>query len=160
MSLKSTLLLFFTLTLASPLPSDSLLLPRGNLPTPVSASTARSYLSQIPVAAENNSPAYSRDRFTHWITISGTCNTRETVLRRDGSNVVTDSECRSTSGSWYSDYDGVTWTDAQAVDIDHIVPLREAWVSGAKDWTDSRRREFANEYVFPLFPLLSKERLT
>jgi hypothetical protein len=73
---------------------------------------------------------------------------------------VTDSECRSTSGSWYSDYDGVTWTDAQAVDIDHIVPLREAWVSGAKDWTDSRRREFANEYVFPLFPLLSKERLT
>lgn len=72
-------------------------------------------------------------------------NTREYVLRRDGTNVVTNNACESTSGSWYSDYDGATWTAASDVDIDHIVPLREAWVSGARDWTASRRQDFANE---------------
>ncbi|EME43689.1 hypothetical protein DOTSEDRAFT_132625 [Dothistroma septosporum NZE10] len=122
---------------------------RGNLPTPVSASTARSYLNSITIEAESNSPAYDRDRFKHWITISGSCNTRETVLKRDGSNVQTDSACASTSGSWYSDYDGATWTAASDLDIDHLVPLKEAWVSGAKDWDDSRRQDFANDLTRP-----------
>ncbi|KJX97573.1 hypothetical protein TI39_contig480g00003 [Zymoseptoria brevis] len=147
MGIRSTLLLLATTAFAAPF--SEALLKRGNLPTPVSAATARQYLAQIPVAAENNSPAYNRDLFNHWITISGACNTRETVLRRDGSNVVTNSECQSTSGTWYSDYDGATWTDAASVDIDHLVPLREAWVSGAKDWTNARRQEFANDLTRP-----------
>ena len=46
---------------------------RGNLPTPIAVSTARTYLSEITVQAENNSPAYDRDLFKHWITISGNC---------------------------------------------------------------------------------------
>lgn len=45
---------------------------------------------------------YSRDLFPHWATISGTCNIRETVLRRDGTSVVADSACAAVSGSWYS----------------------------------------------------------
>lgn len=118
---------------------------RGNLPEPVSAATAIQYLSSIKVAAESNVPAYDRDLFKHWITISGECNTRETVLKRDGTGVVTSSACAATSGSWYSDYDGKTWTAAADVDIDHLVPLKEAWVSGAKDWTNDRRQQFANE---------------
>ncbi|KAK4501328.1 hypothetical protein PRZ48_007136 [Zasmidium cellare] len=122
---------------------------RGNLPTPVSASTARSYLNSITVAAESNSPAYERDYFKTWITIDGACNTREYVLKRDGSNVVTNSACTATSGTWYSDYDGETWTAASDVDIDHIVPLKEAWVSGAKDWTASQREAFANDVTRP-----------
>src|SRR4051812_32563587 len=55
------------------------------------------------------------------------CNTREVVLKRDGTNVVTDSSCASTSGSWFSPYDGATWTAASDVDIDHMVPLSNAW---------------------------------
>lgn len=70
------------------------------------------------------------------------------MLKRDGSNVVTDNACAATSGTWYSDYDGATWTAASDVDIDHIVPLKEAWVSGAKDWTVSQRESFANEWVY------------
>lgn len=104
-------------------PVDRALVRRGNLPTPIAVSTARSYLSQLTVEAENNSPAYDRDEFNHWITISGSCNAREEVLKRDGSNVQTNSACASTSGSWYSDYDGETFTDSSDVDIDHIVPL-------------------------------------
>lgn len=118
---------------------------RGNLPEPIAVSTARSYLSELTVADEVNSPPYDRDAFNHWTGISGNCNTREYVLRRDGTNVEIGNDCYPESGSWYSDYDGETWTDPTDVDIDHIVPLREAWVSGARDWTDSQREDFANE---------------
>lgn len=104
-------------------PIEPVIARRGNLPTPIAVSTARSYLSELTVEAENNSPAYDRDEFKHWITISGTCDTRETVLKRDGSNVQTSSACAATSGTWYSDYDGATWSAASDVDIDHIVPL-------------------------------------
>lgn len=118
---------------------------RGNLPTPVSASTALSYLESITTEDESNNPAYERDYFNTWISIEGNCNTREEVLKRDGTDVVTDNACESTSGNWYSDYDGETWTDASDVDIDHIVPLKEAWVSGARNWDDDQREAFANE---------------
>ncbi|MEU3280692.1 HNH endonuclease family protein [Streptomyces antibioticus] len=117
-------------------------------PTPVSAATARSYLSQLTVATENRT-GYDRDLFNHWITISGTCNTRETVLKRDGSNVVTNSACTATSGSWYSPYDGATWTAASDLDIDHVVPLAEAWDSGAGGWSSTTRRNFANDLTRP-----------
>ncbi|KAF9005225.1 hypothetical protein BDQ17DRAFT_1354072 [Cyathus striatus] len=119
------------------------------LPTPVSASTARTYLAALTVEAESNSPAYSRDYFNHWITISGACNTRETVLKRDGTNVVTNSACSATSGNWVSPYDGVATTLASDLDIDHVVPLKEAWVSGARTWTAAQREAFANDLTRP-----------
>ncbi|MEU3658721.1 HNH endonuclease family protein [Streptomyces sp. NPDC032940] len=118
------------------------------LPTPVSAATARTYLASLTVATENRT-GYDRDLFPHWITQSGACNTRETVLKRDGSGVVTDSACAATSGSWYSPYDGATWTAASDLDIDHLVPLAEAWDSGASGWTTSRRQSFANDLTRP-----------
>jgi hypothetical protein len=114
-----------------------------------SKATAQSQLNGLRVAAQGSTSGYSRDLFPHWITISGACNTRETVLRRDGSNVVTDSSCAATSGRWYSPYDGATWTAASDVDIDHIVPLAEAWRSGASGWTTSRRQAFANDLSRP-----------
>jgi hypothetical protein len=118
------------------------------LPTPVSAATARSYLAALTVTAEDRT-GYDRDLFPHWSTVSGACNTRETVLKRDGSNVVTDASCAATSGSWYSPYDGATWTAASDLDIDHLVPLAEAWDSGADAWTTTRRQAFANDLTRP-----------
>ncbi|AVH58984.1 MULTISPECIES: HNH endonuclease family protein [Streptomyces] len=118
------------------------------LPTPVSGATARSYLATLNVATEDRT-GYNRDLFNHWITISGACNTRETVLKRDGSNVVTDSACAATSGRWYSPYDGATWTVASDLDIDHLVPLAEAWDSGADNWSSSTRQAFANDLTRP-----------
>ncbi|MFJ1548728.1 HNH endonuclease family protein [Streptomyces sp. NPDC088246] len=119
------------------------------MPTPVSASTARTYLSELTVAAEGSSTGYSRDKFPHWITQSGTCNTREVVLKRDGTNVTQDSSCAAVSGSWYSEYDGATWTAASDLDIDHMVPLAEAWRSGASSWTTAQRQAYANDLTRP-----------
>ena len=118
------------------------------LPTPVSAATARTYLASLTVATEDRT-GYDRDLFPTWITISGTCNTREYVIKRDGSNVVTNSACTATSGSWYSQYDGVTTTDPSTFDIDHLVPLAEAWDSGASAWTTAQRQAFANDVTRP-----------
>ncbi|WP_253773528.1 HNH endonuclease family protein [Goodfellowiella coeruleoviolacea] len=114
-----------------------------------STATAQSELNALTVASEGSMTGYSRDLFPHWITISGSCNTRETVLKRDGSGVTTDSSCYPTSGSWYSPYDGETWTSPSDVDIDHIVPLAEAWRSGASSWTTSKRQSFANDLTRP-----------
>ncbi|MCX5343854.1 HNH endonuclease family protein [Streptomyces atratus] len=119
------------------------------MPTPVSASTARTYLSELTVSAEGSSTGYSRDKFPHWITQSGTCNTREVVLKRDGTNVTQDSSCAAVSGSWYSEYDGATWTAASDLDIDHMVPLAEAWRSGASSWTTAQRQAYANDLTRP-----------
>ncbi|MFE6931827.1 HNH endonuclease family protein [Streptomyces sp. NPDC057699] len=119
------------------------------MPTPVAASTARTYLSQLTVSAEGSSSGYSRDKFPHWITQSGACNTREVVLKRDGTGVVQDSACAATSGTWYSEYDGATWTAAADLDIDHMVPLAEAWRSGASGWTTAQRQSFANDLTRP-----------
>lgn len=124
--------------------------PAEAAPTGIPAkSTAQTYLNALTVAAEANASTYDRDLFPHWITISGTCNTRETVLKRDGTNVVVSSACAATSGTWYSPYDGATWTAASDLDIDHVVPLAEAWRSGASAWTTSQRQSFANDLTRP-----------
>ncbi len=114
-----------------------------------SYSTAVSRLAALTVAAESHSSTYNRDLFPHWITISGTCNTREQVLKRDGTNVVVDSSCAPTSGTWRSPYDGATWRLASDVDIDHMVPLAEAWASGAWAWTTAQRQTYANDLGGP-----------
>ncbi|QFG27586.1 HNH endonuclease [Actinomadura sp. WMMB 499] len=88
---------------------------------------------------------YDREKFPHWIDQGSNCSTRETVLKRDGQNVTVGSDCYPTSGSWYSPYDGATWTRASDIDIDHMVALAEAWRSGASGWTTSRRQAFAND---------------
>ncbi|SEF68369.1 hypothetical protein SAMN05216223_101717 [Actinacidiphila yanglinensis] len=91
------------------------------LPTPIAASTARTYLSEMTATPETQASTYDRDLFPTWITISGTCDTREYVIKRDGSNVVTDSSCKATSGNRTSPYDGVTTTNPSTFDIDHLV---------------------------------------
>ncbi|MFI1990400.1 HNH endonuclease family protein [Actinoplanes sp. NPDC020271] len=122
---------------------------RATPPNIPAKATAQAELNTLTVAAETNESTYDRDLFPHWITISGTCNTRETVLKRDGSDVVVSSACAATSGSWYSPYDGATWTAASDLDIDHVVPLAEAWRSGASAWTTSKRQSFANDLTRP-----------
>jgi hypothetical protein len=124
--------------------------PAGATPPGIpSAATARSELATLTVAAWTHTTTYQRSLFPTWDTISGTCDTRETVLKRDGTSVVTNSSCAATSGRWYSPYDGATWTAASDVDIDHVVPLKNAWISGAWAWTTSKRESYANDLSDP-----------
>ncbi|KAJ4411778.1 hypothetical protein N0V91_000913 [Didymella pomorum] len=145
--MKTAILTFALATIAAAAPAP--LVPRAppNVPTTAAAKTA---LAGLTVAAQGPQTGYSRDLFPHWITQSGACNTREVVLARDGTNVVQDSSsCAATSGTWKSPYDGATWTAASDVDIDHMVPLSNAWKSGASSWTTARRQSFANDLTNP-----------
>jgi hypothetical protein len=124
--------------------------PAGATPPGVpTAATAKTELATLTVAVWTHTTTYDRDLFPTWDTISGTCNTRETVLKRDGTSVVVNSACAATSGSWYSPYDGATWTAASDLDIDHVVPLKNAWISGAWAWTTSKRESYANDLTDP-----------
>lgn len=114
-----------------------------------SKAQVQSELNALRVAAEGSMTGYSRDKFPHWHTVSGTCNTREMVLRRDGTNVTVGSDCYPQSGSWYSYFDGITRSSPSDISIDHIVALAEAWRSGASSWTTSRREAFANDLNGP-----------
>lgn len=111
--------------------------------------TAQSQLDALPVEAEGPMTGYDRDDFPHWSPVEGNCNTRESVLERDGEGVESGNDCYPTTGSWYSEYDGDSFTEAGDLDIDHVVPLAEAWRSGADDWSEADREAFANDLRGP-----------
>jgi hypothetical protein len=114
-------------------------------PTPPDTETAKTELAELTVAPEGSDDGYDRDKFPHWLDQGDSCNTREVVLKRDGTDVETGDDCAATSGTWTSPYDDGVWTDPQDVDIDHMIPLAEAWRSGASSWTQDQRAAFAND---------------
>ncbi|MEV6824595.1 HNH endonuclease family protein [Amycolatopsis sp. NPDC051102] len=116
---------------------------------PVSPTEARSELAALKIAVRGTMDGYSRDEFPHWDKVDANCDVREQVLKRDGKDVKTDAQCAPKSGTWVSPYDGQTWHKSSDVDIDHVVPLGQAWISGAKSWTRQRREQFANDLVRP-----------
>ena len=53
------------------------------------------------------------------------------------------------SGSWNDPYSGRTITDATKLDIDRMVPLKEAHESGGHAWDVYRKRDYANDLSDP-----------
>jgi len=89
---------------------------------------------------------YDRSLFKHWIDADKNgCDTRKEVLIAEA--VVKPkkgAKCVLTGGKWISSYDGKTHTKDSGLDVDHLVPLAEAWRSGAWAWTDKERENYAN----------------
>jgi hypothetical protein len=106
----------------------------------------RTMVADLPVASEVRT-GYDRDLFPHWVDADGDgCNTRYEVLIAESTTTPTvGSGCSLSGGRWYSYYDGATWTAPADVDVDHFVPLAEAWDSGARNWTTAQRQAFAND---------------
>ncbi|MFD7237728.1 DUF1524 domain-containing protein [Streptomyces syringium] len=117
----------------------------ADMPEPPPVAVAREELGKLTVEAPHSMDGYARSKFPHWAQQGNKCDTREIVLRRDGQEVTQDDECRAVSGTWKSLYDDKVLTSASQVDIDHMVPLANAWRSGADGWTTDRRKAFAND---------------
>jgi hypothetical protein len=134
-SLPAALLLAATAAVAVPQNAEA-----------VDAFTAASVLASLSVSDESNA-GYDRSLFKHWTDDNGNgCDTRSEVLQAESVVPVTFSEgCTVATGKWTSRYDGATWTAASDVDIDHMVPLAEAWGSGAQAWTSQQRQAYAND---------------
>jgi hypothetical protein len=90
---------------------------------------------------------YKRTFFKHWIdSDKDGCDTRAEVLIEEA--IVKPKigpKCKLTGGKWFSTYDGKNLTNASLLDVDHLVPLAEAWRSGAWKWTNAQRQAFAND---------------
>ncbi len=106
----------------------------------------RAILPKLTVRNERNA-GYDRDKFPTWIDANGDgCDTRAEVLIAESSKRVTKtSGCTVLTGKWLSTFDQKTWKRASDVDIDHQVPLAEAWGSGARKWKVARRTAYAND---------------
>ena len=61
----------------------------------------------------------------------------------------TDRRCRVTSGQWLVPYTDTIVTDPGKLDIDHMVPLRNARLSGAWTWSAQQRERYANHLADP-----------
>ncbi|WP_295805406.1 HNH endonuclease family protein [uncultured Corynebacterium sp.] len=82
------------------------------------------------------------------------CDTRNDILRRDLDDLVIKEgtfDCVAMSGTLHDPYSGQvidfqrgTGT-SEAVQIDHIVALADAWQKGAQQWSPEQRRNFAND---------------
>ena len=99
------------------------------------------------VITEDQIGGYSRNLFKHWIDADKDgCNTRYEVLISEAIvKPKVGTGCNLTGGKWKSAYDGKVFTNPTGLDIDHMVPLAEAWRSGAWAWTSAQRMDYAND---------------
>ena len=74
-------------------------------------------------------------------------NTRAEVLIAESPEPVTytsSSNCTVLGGRWYDPYTNAYFSVAHDLDVDHFVPLSDAYSSGGVGWAPDRRREYAN----------------
>lgn len=124
----------------------------GSLPPEIVTTTeAETLLAQLVIAPEGPRSGYTRDAFKHWVDADGDgCDTRKEVLIEE-SRIPASQEagCFVSEGEWFSPYDATTFVAPGGLDIDHMVPLGEAWDSGAAGWDGLRRQEYANDLDRP-----------
>lgn len=108
-------------------------------------------LAQLTVAREGPRAGYVREKFRHWIDADRDgCKTRAEILIEESRvPAVTGPKCTVVSGDWFSFYDERVIASPGGIDIDHMVPLAEAWDSGASGWDAKRRERYANDLDHP-----------
>lgn len=79
------------------------------------------------------------------------CDTRNDILRRDLTDLVVKAGtngCVALSGTLVDPFSGAVIDFARGgsqVQIDHVVPLMDAWQKGAQAWDAEKRARFAND---------------
>ncbi|MEY4331432.1 MAG: hypothetical protein RLZZ196_170 [Bacteroidota bacterium] len=121
----------------------------ANAATTTSFKDATTALNTLKVATESRT-GYVRTKFKHWDGAGNGCDARKAVIISEAKVKPTVKPgCVITGGEWLSIYDNVKVTDASKLDVDHMVPLAEAWDSGASAWTDAKREFYANDQTDP-----------
>ena len=103
------------------------------------------------VIATDYTKGYNRALFKHWIDADKDgCDTRAEVLIEEAvTKPKVGSKCLLTGGKWLSAYDGKSVSKSSDLDVDHMVPLAEAWDSGAQAWDAKKREVYANDQTDP-----------
>jgi hypothetical protein len=135
--------------------------------TPVTTESALAALATLPVKGRAPRTGYARELFGQaWADVDRNgCDTRNDVLRRDLRSYVLKlgtHGCVVLSGTIQDPYLGTTSSflrgrsSSSLVQIDHVVPLSDAWQKGAQQWSTAGRTAFAND----LLNLLAVDGLT
>ncbi len=122
--------------------------PLAAVAAPVAGQEARvaDLLNELRVEVPS-AVAYNRDLFAEGLDLDGDgCRTRQEVLIAESQIPATvEDGCTVVAGQWASYVDNVIHVDPAAVEMDHLVALKEAWVSGAASWSAAQRQAYAND---------------
>ena len=88
-------------------------------------------------------PAYDKRRFGDLTTLRAETLVDTHRQGRDKIPLVQDDLDVIESGRWRCRYTGTWLTDPAEVAIDHLVPLKDAWASGAHAWEAEVRKNYA-----------------
>lgn len=98
---------------------------------------------------DDNKPLeYKRQLYGGWKDYDSDCfNTRAEILIKHniGDLEISEDTCRITGGRWEDSYDGQLYENPSILDVDHLVPLKEAHITGGNLWDVKKRQEFAND---------------
>lgn len=131
----------------------------GKSSNPSAQQAALTLLAAIPIKGPAPKTGYSREQFGKpWTDqVDGVefgrngCDTRDDILRRDLLEVVPPSGCAVLSGLLHDPYAGkdIAFNRDEGTDvlvqIDHVVPLLDAWETGAQQWDQVKRTQLAND---------------
>ncbi|WP_255771556.1 GmrSD restriction endonuclease domain-containing protein [Pseudarthrobacter sulfonivorans] len=122
---------------------------------PAFATKAIDLLATLPVKGRAPKTGYDRALFGQaWLDVDRNgCDTRNDILKRDltGITYTNSVPCKVQSGTLADPYTGTTISflrgsaTSNAVQIDHVVALSDAWQKGAQQLTTEQRTAFAND---------------
>ncbi len=137
----------------SPIPSSSPTSQPTVNPGVASGATSTYELVIAVASIPAGIPTYDRDDWRHWTDEDGDCqNARHEVLIEESRVDVTyraKRECQVVTGEWFGAFTGTTVTEAGELDIDHLVPLKNAHQSGGWAWSPERKEQYANSLADP-----------
>lgn len=113
-------------------------------------SSYKEKLERLKIAEHYSEKSYQRSYFGDgWTEING-CNMRNLVLYRDLVDVKLTDGCNLSEGLLLDPYSGkyinfVRGITSKDIEIDHVVALSNAWVTGAENMSGEERIIFAND---------------
>lgn len=119
--------------------------------TSQAAGDAARALAALAVKGRAAKTGYTRSQFGDgWANVGG-CDTRNIILRRDMPDATVNEKCQVTHGTLADPYTGKQIVfergpqTSDAVQIDHVVALSNAWQTGAQQLDLTVRRKLAND---------------
>lgn len=110
----------------------------------------KTYVRRHP-GPEPRRVAYKRSLYKHWIDADRDCqDTRQEVLIRDATGKLGFAQprkCTVVRGQWIDPYTGKSFREPRQLDVDHVVPLKNAHESGGWRWSADKRQEYANYLI-------------